>query len=97
MPIYRNDVTGINVVQLFGREGKSIEEFGSINRSHMEAYKDAIFAYGWFYPVVEFIGMVAVAGLLTYGGYQINSGELTLGVLLAFFSTACGSSNPCRI
>ena len=78
-------VTGINVVQLFGREGKSIDEFGSINRSHMEAYKEAIFAYGWFYPVVEFIGMVAVAGLLTYGGYQINSGELTLGVLLAFF------------
>ena len=26
-----------------------------INRDHMEAFKDAIQAYGWFYPVVEFL------------------------------------------
>ena len=78
-------VSGISVLQLFNREDRSREEFDRINRSHMEAYKDAIFAYGWFYPMVEFIGMVAVAGLLGYGGYQINRGEVTLGVLLAFF------------
>ena len=30
----------------------------------MEAYKDAIHAYGWFYPVVEFLGMLSLgAGL----------------------------------
>jgi len=78
-------VTGISVLQLFNREERSRREFDRINRSHMEAYKDAIFAYGWFYPVVEFIGMAAVAGLLGYGGYQIQRGAITLGVLLAFF------------
>ncbi len=78
-------VSGIAVLQLFNREAKSEEEFSEINRSHMEAYKDAIFAYGWFYPVVEFIGMLAIAGLLAWGGYRIDQGALTLGVLLAFF------------
>jgi ATP-binding cassette subfamily B protein len=78
-------VTGISVVQLFNREGRSRDEFDSINRTYMEAYKDAIFAHGWFSPVVEFIGMAAVAGLLGYGGYRIQHGELTFGVLLAFF------------
>jgi ATP-binding cassette subfamily B protein len=78
-------VSGMAVVQLFNREARSKEEFAGINRVHMEAYKDAIFAYGWFYPVVEFIGMVAVAGLLAYGGYQIRHGEMSLGILLAFF------------
>jgi ATP-binding cassette subfamily B protein len=78
-------VSGMSVVQLFNREERSLEEFAAINRSHMEAYKKAILAYGWFFPVIEFIGMVAVAGLLAYGGYQIHYGALTLGVLLAFF------------
>ena len=51
----------------------------------MEAYKDAIQAYGWFYPVVEFLGMLALAMLLAYGGFRIRSGCLSLGVLVAFF------------
>ena len=78
-------VSGMSVVQLFNREERSNEEFADINRTHVEAYKKAIFAYGWFFPVIEFIGMVAVAGLLAYGGYKIHHGELTLGILLAFF------------
>ncbi len=78
-------VSGIAVVQLFNREARSMSDFERINRGHMEAYKDTIIAYGWFYPVIEFIGMAAVAALLGYGGYQIDQGELTLGILLAFF------------
>ena len=78
-------VNGIAVLQLFNREKRSSEQFERINRDHMEAFKDAIFAYGWFYPVVEFLGMLAVAGLLTYGGFAIRRGGLTLGVLVAFF------------
>src|ERR1051325_3384158 len=36
----------------------------------MEAFKDAIQAYGWFYPVVEFLGMLALALLLAYGSFR---------------------------
>ena len=50
----------------------------------MDAYKDAITAYGWFYPVVEFISMLALAGILTYGGFAHRAGALTLGVVVAF-------------
>jgi len=78
-------ITGIAVLQLFNREKKSREEFERINRIHMEAFKDAIVAYGWFYPVVEFLGALALALLLAYGGVHIRSGTLTLGVLVAFF------------
>jgi ATP-binding cassette, subfamily B, multidrug efflux pump len=78
-------VNGITVLQLFNREAKSRSEFDRINRDHMEAYKDAITAYGWFYPVVEFLGMLALALLLSYGGFRIRGGALSLGVLVAFF------------
>lgn len=78
-------VTGMAVVQLFNREAASLERFRQINRDHMLAFKDAIVAYGWFYPVVEFLAMLALALLLAYGGYRVESGTLTLGVLVAFF------------
>jgi ATP-binding cassette subfamily B multidrug efflux pump len=78
-------INGIGVLQLFNREAKSRDEFERINRDHMEAFKDAITAYGWFYPVIEFCAMLALALLLSYGGFRIRNGALSLGVLIAFF------------
>ena len=77
-------VTGIVVLQLFNRERASGAEFDRINRDHMDAYKETITAYGWFYPVVEFISMLTLAGILVYGGFRVADGGLTLGVVVAF-------------
>ncbi len=77
-------ITGIVVLQLFNRERRSGREFDRINRDHMDAYKDAITAYGWFYPVVELVSMLAIAAILSYGGLRIEGGRLSLGILVAF-------------
>ncbi len=77
-------ITGIVVLQLFNRERRAGSEFEEVNRQHMLAFKDAITAYGWFYPVVEFISMLALAGILTYGGFRVQAGALSLGVVAAF-------------
>ena len=78
-------IQGIGVVQLFQREQRSKDEFQEINHQHMEAFKESIYAYGWFYPMVEFLGMLGLAALLAWGGYQVSAGALSLGVLVAFF------------
>jgi ATP-binding cassette subfamily B protein len=78
-------ISGIAVLQLFNGEARSRREFESINRAHMEAYKDAIIAYGWFYPVAEFLGMLALALLLGYGGFRVRGGAIQIGVVVAFF------------
>ncbi len=78
-------VNGIAVLQLFNREDRSKQEFERINRDHMEAFKDSITAYGWFYPMVEFLSMLALAMLLAYGGFRVRGGALSIGVVVAFF------------
>jgi ATP-binding cassette subfamily B protein len=77
-------ITGIVVLQLFNGERRSRDEFATVNAEHRDAFKDAITAYGWFYPVVEFVSMTALAGILTWGGVRVRAGHLTLGVIVAF-------------
>jgi len=77
-------ITGMAVIQLFNREERSFEEFEKVNRTHMEAYKDSILAYGLFYPVVEFLGVLAVAIILDLGGGMALKGAVTVGTAIAF-------------
>ena len=77
-------VSGIVPLQLFNRERRSYQEFEQVNAQHMEAFKDTIFAYALYYPVVETLSSIAVACVLWYGGHRVLSGFTTLGVLVAF-------------
>jgi ATP-binding cassette, subfamily B, multidrug efflux pump len=64
-------VSGMVVLQLFNRERKAYTRFSEINRSHMDAFKDAILAYSIYYPVVEILQCIAIACALWYGGGEI--------------------------
>jgi ATP-binding cassette subfamily B multidrug efflux pump len=77
-------VSGMAVVQLFNRERKSQKQFAELNRIHMVAYKDAIDAFAFFYPAVEFLSMLGVALLYWIGGVRAINGTLEIGVLVAF-------------
>ena len=77
-------ITGMAVLQLFNRESKSTAEFEEINKQHMIAFKDSIGAYGWFYPVIEFLAYLSLALILSYGGFRVKGGLLSLGVMVAF-------------
>jgi ATP-binding cassette, subfamily B, multidrug efflux pump len=77
-------LSGMRVVQLFGRERASALEFGEINASHLEAHLRSITIYAIFFPVIEVLTAVALALLLWYGGLRTVGGTLTVGVLAAF-------------
>ena len=81
-------ISGMGVVQLFSHEKKSREQFAYFNRVHMEAYKDAILAFAFFYPAVEFLGVVAIITVFWYGGLRSLSGLVPVGVLIAFMQYA---------
>ena len=81
-------ISGMSVVQIFNRESKAEEEFGQRNRQNMLAWRDAILAYALFYPAVEILSVAAIALIFWVGGLRILSGQLTLGVLVAFMQFA---------
>src|SRR5271167_5037039 len=81
-------VTGIVVLQLFNREQKSYERFEKINRTHMDAFKDAILAHAIYYPIVEVLSAIAIACVVWFGGNQGLRNLVTLGVLVAFMQYA---------
>ena len=81
-------VSGIVVLQLFNREKRSYDEFEKVNRTHMDAFKDAILAHAVYYPVVEVLSSIAIACVIWFGGNQVIRNVVTLGVLVAFMQYA---------
>jgi len=78
-------VSGMSVVQLFNREQRSFNEFASVNRQHMDAFKDAIFAYALYYPAVELLSSVAIALVLWRGGISALFTGIPLPAGLPFY------------
>ncbi|CAN5841727.1 ABC transporter ATP-binding protein [soil metagenome] len=77
-------LSGMRVVQLFGREDDSARRFAELNREHLGAHLRSIRVYAIFFPVVEVLTAVAMALLLWYGGLRVLDETLTVGVLAAF-------------
>jgi ATP-binding cassette subfamily B protein len=77
-------LSGMRVVQLFGREEASAERFAQLNQEHLAAHLRSITVYAIFFPVVEVLTAVAMALLLWYGGLRVLDDTLTVGILAAF-------------
>jgi ATP-binding cassette subfamily B protein len=77
-------ISGMSVVQLFNREQRAFDDFEVVNRQHMVAFKDTIFAYALFYPAVDLLSLVAIALVVWRGGFGVLAGVVTIGVLNMF-------------
>jgi len=77
-------ISGMSVVQLFNREERAYQDFEAVNRQHMIAFKDTIFAYALYYPAVEILSSLAIALVIWRGGFGVLSGAVTIGVLAMF-------------
>jgi len=79
-------ISGMSVVQLFNREERAYRDFEDVNRQHMIAFKDTIFAYALYYPAVDFLSSVAIALVVWRGGFGVLHlpPTVTIGVLFMF-------------
>jgi ATP-binding cassette subfamily B protein len=79
-------ISGMSILQLFGREGKSRREFEDLSHGYLERTLSQIRLFGTFMPITEFLSSLATALILWYGGGEILRSRLTLGELVAFIS-----------
>ena len=77
-------VSGMVVLQLFNRERRAYNRFSEINRSHMDAFKDAIVAYAIYYPVVDLFSSVAIACVIWWGGQDVIRGIVSRSISISF-------------
>jgi ATP-binding cassette, subfamily B, multidrug efflux pump len=77
-------LSGIKVVQLFGREARAARDYDKINAAHRDAYLGAIRADAGMYALVEAIGIASAASIVWYAGTKIGEGALTVGLIVAF-------------
>jgi ATP-binding cassette subfamily B multidrug efflux pump len=79
-------LSGMRVIQAFAREDSSQERFEKVNRANRDAYIAAMSLSFIFLPSVEFLGMLATAVVLWFGGTTVARGDLTLGIVVAFLA-----------
>ncbi len=77
-------LTGMRVVQLFGREGHEARRFDELNRSHLEAHLRSIRIYALYFPAIEVLTSVALASLIVAGADRVGANTLTVGTVAAF-------------
>lgn len=79
-------IAGMRVIQAFAQEEVAQARFDAINESNKTAHVDAMSLSFVFLPSIEFMGMLATAVVLWFGGVAVSRGDVTLGVLVAFLA-----------
>jgi ABC-type multidrug transport system fused ATPase/permease subunit len=80
------NIAGMRVIQAFAQEGAAQERFDDVNRANRDANIAAVSLSFAFLPTVEFLGMVATAVVLWFGGRAVMADGVTVGVLVAFLA-----------
>ncbi len=83
---YNENITGVRVVKALGREQGNLDEFGHLTSDMYRAGFRAAWLSALFLPAVQMISALAIAGVAWYGGWQVQSGFITIGGIQAFIS-----------
>ena len=92
----QENVIGINVVQLFRREKFNAELFRATNNRYIQQMDTTIFYDSAVSATLEWIGLIAIAGVLCLGGWLLLGKNLTFGTLAAFVLFAQQLFDPLR-
>lgn len=75
---------GMFIVQVFNREPEEMKRFKQLNDEHKKANIHSIWAYSIFFPVVEILSAISLAGMVWWGAHGIINQQISFGSLVAF-------------
>ena len=90
----QENLSGFNVLKLYGREEASSQDFKSITQNLQEVGFKASFISGLMMPVLNAISDLTYLLVAVIGGLQVISGQLTIGNMQAFVQYVWQVSQP---
>ena len=84
--VYNENITGVRVVKALTREDKNLEEFDGMATNLYHAAFRAAWLSALFLPIVQLVGAVGLGAIVWYGGWQIQTGGMSIGSLQAFMA-----------
>jgi len=79
-------LAGMQIVQLFRQEKKSLKEFNKGNQELLDANLGEMYVFATFRPIVEWFSTLTMAVVIVVGSKMMLSMSLSLGMLIAFIS-----------
>jgi len=94
---YLNEqISGVLVTQLFGREARSQDYFAKLSADYLQANMRSVLNFAIFMPTVQLMAAIATAALLWGGGVGVLGGWASLGMLIAFVQYTQRAFEPIR-
>jgi len=84
MALTQESLVGARVVKAFGLESILIKRFQEIQSRFLKTVFKSIRVQELATPLVEFVGALLMAGIVTYAGFATAHGNMTSGKLVAF-------------
>ncbi|HVH39331.1 MAG TPA: ABC transporter ATP-binding protein [Gemmatimonadaceae bacterium] len=81
-------ISGMRIVQLFGRERDESARFAALDKAHLDAHLRSITIYALYFPAIEILTTVALASLIVAAAPRVEGGALTVGTVAAFLQLA---------
>jgi ATP-binding cassette subfamily B multidrug efflux pump len=89
-------LSGIRVVQLFGREGLVSRRFDALLEPYLEANLRTLKLFALFFPAISLVVYLIQGAALRVGGVQISAGEIDIGLFFQFWFYLALLVNPVR-
>ena len=83
---FSETISGIKVIQTFRREHQNSDAFAQLNHANYLAGMQQINIFAVFMPIIEMLGVTAIAIVIYVGGGHVLAQSVSIGVLAAFIA-----------
>lgn len=87
-------ISGVRVIQAYGREGFEAERFAGRNRSLYRAHMRSVRVQAWYLPVIEGASLACTALVVGLGGRMVIDGSISIGTVAFFVLTLSNLFEP---
>jgi ATP-binding cassette subfamily B protein len=84
MSSLQEGIVGVRVIQAYDRGAEQQRRFVQTNRSLYAAHLHTVRISVWYFGLVEFVGVFAIALMVGVGGWLAHQGSITVGTVAAF-------------